>query len=258
MLALLEGIDLGSDHDVFREGSWQIPGLYLHDWPDRYIHTNFDTAAMIDPTKLKRSAFIGVVSALYLANFSDRDVPAVLNLLKRNALARSRTLLERLEALESYDAAAASSILFDVERRKIHSVEEFATIPADLHDEAAQFIAELENLLETPDGNRPSGGDATVYFRNKAVQGNMSAFGYSYLRDKFGDDRLATLRLRSYSGSHGSSGEYVYEALNLVDGKRTVSEIRDWLMAELGPVPLEYVSEYLSALEQIDVIRVSR
>ena len=39
--ALMEGLDMGSDHDVFFEGSWRIPGLYLHDWPDRYIHTNF-------------------------------------------------------------------------------------------------------------------------------------------------------------------------------------------------------------------------
>jgi hypothetical protein len=53
----------------------------------------------------------------------------------------------------------------------------------------------------------------------------------------------------------GSSGQYVYEALNFVDGNRTVSDIRDWLTAELGPVPLEYVEEYLAALESIGVIR---
>ncbi len=38
LLAQMEGLDMGSDHDVFFEGSWRIPGLYLHDWPDRYIH----------------------------------------------------------------------------------------------------------------------------------------------------------------------------------------------------------------------------
>ena len=64
-MALTEGISMGSDHDVFFEGTWAIPGLYLHDWPDRYIHTNFDTAANIDPTKLKRSAFIGAVAAWF-------------------------------------------------------------------------------------------------------------------------------------------------------------------------------------------------
>jgi len=37
----------------------------LNDWPDRYIHTNFDTAANIDPTKLKRAAFIGAASGYF-------------------------------------------------------------------------------------------------------------------------------------------------------------------------------------------------
>ena len=40
-----------------------------------------------------------------------------------------------------------------------------------------------------------------------------------------------------------------------MDGERTVSDIRDWLVAELGDVPVEYVAEYLGALESIDVIR---
>jgi hypothetical protein len=256
LLALMEGIDMGSDHDVFREGSWQIPGLYLHDWPDRYIHTNFDTAAMIDPTKLKRAAFIGAVTAHYLANFSDSDVPALLQLLKRNALARSGTLLERLEPLNAYDAAVTSRILFEVERRKIHSVEVFATLSESRHDESAEFISNLEKLIATPDGGRATDGDVTVYVRNADVQGNMSAFGYSYMSDKYGADRHAQLHLRNYAGSHGSSGQYVYEALNLVDGNRTVSEIRDWLTAELGPVPVAIVSEYLSALEEIGVIQI--
>jgi hypothetical protein len=83
----------------------------------------------------------------------------------------------------------------------------------------------------------------------------MSAFGYSYLQDKLGEDEFSELRLRRYSGTRGSSGEYIYETLNFVDGERTVSDIRNWLTAELGPVPLDYVEEYLAALESIDVIR---
>jgi hypothetical protein len=38
---------------------------------------------------------------------------------------------------------------------------------------------------------------------------------------------------------------------------RTVSDIRDWLVAELGDVPLDYVAEYLEALKSIDVLRVT-
>ncbi|MDH4047498.1 MAG: DUF4910 domain-containing protein [Gammaproteobacteria bacterium] len=252
-LALMEGLDMGSDHDVFREGSWRIPGLYLHDWPDRYIHTNFDTAAMIDPTKLKRAAFIGAVNALFLAGFSNEHVPAVLAMLRKNALYRSAELVERLKPLEPADKSAVARVHFTVERRKIHSVESFAPLAERLHDEAADFVARLEALVARPAAAHASTND-TVYRRDPKIPGPMSGFGFDYMEDRYGADRYAQLRLPKYAGSHGSGGEYVYEALNFVDGKRTVSEIRDWLTAELGPVPVETVAEYLEALHSIGVI----
>ena len=255
LLALMEGIDMGSDHDVFREGSWRIPGVYLHDWPDRYIHTNFDTAAMIDPTKLKRAAFIGAVSAWYLANMDDADVAAMLALLRRNALARSGALLGRLQPLSATDAAAAARIHFIVERRKIRSIESFAPLTDEAHEAAVAFIDGLESLLDIPAASGTPARDATVYVRNPEIQGPMAAFGYSFARDKLGAD-YDRLRLPQYNSSHGSSGEYVYEALNLVDGERDVSEIRNWLTAELGPVPLDHVSEYLEALRSIGVLQI--
>ena len=254
LMALMEGLDMGSDHDVFFEGTWRKPGLYLHDWPDRYIHTNYDLAANIDPTKLKRAAFIGAVSAWFLANMSDADVPAILDMLERNALRRSGDLLQSRASLDGADKIAVSDIHFAVERRKVHSVETFATLSEDDHKAAMGFIAELQKLVAVPQVANIAGvnRNETVYERNAEIQGPMGAFGYSYLSDKFGAEKTAALRLRSYAGN---GGQYVYEALNFVDGRRTVSDIRDWLTAELGPVPLEIVEEYLSALESIDVIR---
>jgi len=257
LLALMEGLDMGSDHDVFFEGSWRIPGLYLHDWPDRYIHTNYDLAANIDPTKLKRAAFIGAVSAWFLANMSDEDVPAVLSLLERNALARTADLLERRAQLNAIDAIAVTDIHFTVERRKVHSVEPFANLSEEAHGEAMQYLADLAKLVAVPQiaGVAGAGRNQTVYERNADIKGPMSAFGYSYLQDHLPEDEYSDLKLRHHTGLWGSSGQYVYEALNFVDGNRTVSEIRDWLTAELGPLPLDYVEEYLAALESIDVIR---
>jgi len=257
LLALMEGLDMGSDHDVFFEGSWGIPGLYLHDWPDRYIHTNYDLAANIDPTKLKRAAFIGAVSAWFLANMSDEDVPAVLSLLERNALIRTAELLEHRSHLSAIDTVAVTDIHFAVERRKVHSVELFARLSEEAHAEAMQYLADLARLVAVPQiaGIAGAGRNQTVYERNPEIKGPMSAFGYSYLQDHLSEDDYAELKLRSYRGTWGSSGQYVYEALNFVDGRRTVSDIRDWLTAELGPVPLEFVEEYLAALETIDVIQ---
>jgi aminopeptidase YwaD len=94
-----------------------------------------------------------------------------------------------------------------------------------------------------------------VYERNPEIEGPMHAFGYSYIEDKLGAEKLAALSLPKHSTEYGSGRMFTYEALNFVDGERTVSDIRDWLVAELGDVPLDHVAEYLSALRSIDVIR---
>src|SRR5712691_1596976 len=65
---------MGSDHDVYQDSSFGIPAIYLNDWPDRYIHTNFDSAANIDATKLKRAALIGAASGYFLAGLGREEV----------------------------------------------------------------------------------------------------------------------------------------------------------------------------------------
>ena len=253
-MALMEGLDMGSDHDVFFEGTWRIPGLYLHDWPDRYIHTNYDNAANIDPTKLKRAAFIGAVSAWFLANMADDDVPAVLEMLERNALKRTAVLLEHRSDMDPFDQIAVTNIQFDVERRKVHSVEPFAMLGEGDYEAAVEYLAGLADLVALPQIATLVAieRNETVYERNPEIQGPMNAFGYSFLDDKYGVENVSSLKLLSHAGN---GGQYAYEALNFVDGKRSVSDIRDWLTAELGPVPLEYVDNYLRALESIEVVR---
>lgn len=255
LLAQMEGIDMGSDHDVFFEGTWSIPGLYLHEWPDRYIHTNFDLAANIDPTKLKRSAFIGAVSAWFLANMSDDDVPAVLELLRRNAISRSAEVMAFRRSLELLDPAAVTEIFFEHETAKIDSIDRFAAL-SDAHRQyAVGALEQLRPLMLVPTPMIHIPRDETVYVRNAAIQGPMNAFGFSYIEDKLGSEELGELKLLKHSTDTGYGGLFAYETLNFVDGRRTVSDIRDWLVAEFGTVPLEYVAEYLKALESINVIQ---
>jgi len=254
LLAQMEGLDMGSDHDVFFEGTWRIPGLYLHDWPDRYIHTNYDLAANIDPTKLKRAAFIGAVSGWFLANMSHEEVPAVLEMLRRNALARGAELRERRAALPALDAAASTDVHFAMERKKVLSIAAFATLSEMEVQHANAYLGQLQELFAMPVPAIFVPRDETIYSRNPDIEGPMHAFGYSYLEDKLGTEKLAELRLPGHSTSYGNGRMFTYEALNFVNGERTVSDIRDWLVAELGDVPLEYVAEYLAALETIQVL----
>ena len=47
---------------------------------------------------------------------------------------------------------------------------------------------------------------------------------------------------------------YGYEALNFIDGQRDIQEIVDLLSGAYGPVSMEAVTEYMNALESIEVI----
>jgi len=261
LLALMEGIDLGSDHQVFNEGSWRIPGIYLHDWPDRYIHTNFDTPGNIDPTKLKRAAFIGAITAWVLADMDASDAAPALELLQHNALRRAGDMRERAAQLESGDAAALARVHWMVERAKVGSLDAFAPLTDEQAADADTFLADLAMLFgDRAPAVAPSGVGAVVYQRNPDVLGPMNAFGFSYLADRLGAERVSALALPAHSildregRSHGG-GQFAYEALNFVDGVRSVQDVRDWLTAELGPVPVDMVAEYLAALEEIDVVR---
>ncbi|NOX96052.1 MAG: DUF4910 domain-containing protein, partial [Alphaproteobacteria bacterium] len=255
-LALMEGIDLGSDHQIFNEGSWRIPGIYLHDWPDRYIHTNYDSAANIDPTKLKRAAFIALTTGLYLADMDQSDAMPMLSLLRRNAFSRAHTLEERLIANPT-DAIAIRHVHWLREHAKIDSISDFADVSEDDKAAAHEFVRRLAELT----GGEEQSTDArsgAIYARNPDVKGPMGAFGYSYLNDKMGDAAQA-LALPNHTGTSVDGrllggGIFTYETLNLVDGKRSTSDIHDWLTATLAPVPLTIVEEYLAALEEIGVL----
>ena len=249
-LAQMEGIDLGSDHQIFNESSWGIPGIYLHDWPDRYIHTNFDSAAMIDPTKLKRAAFIAALQGWYLANFDEQDVQPVLDLLRANALQRSRESLRSRAGLNIADQQAVATIKSTVEIAKVKSISQFASLGQQQLIAAESYIAALNELTSGFDSHHsPVRSNDRVYRRNAEIKGPMHAFDYSYIEDHLGVEQSSGLALQ---------GAVAYEALNLVDGFRSVSDIRNWLLAEFTPaadtISLDNVEAYLAALERIQVI----
>jgi aminopeptidase YwaD len=215
---------MGSDHDVYQDASFGIPSLYFNDWPDRYIHTNFDTAANIDPTKLRRVAFIGAASGYFLANYSSADLPAARRAVAVGRLLRAAQVMSRGQeaaVLNEYEAAIDASL----GRRDV-----FAHAPA------------------------PS-AKTSSFRRRPEPRGQMTVFGYDYFEDHAKAAGIPTPKLLSYEGTWGSGEEYAYEALNFVNGTRSVRQITSALSIEYGPVPEELVLEYLQDLEKIGVLQ---
>ena len=247
---------MGSDHEVYTDGSFRIPAIYLNDWPDRYIHTNFDTPANIDATKLERAAFIGAASGYYLATLGAGDAGALLELVQLGALRRTAAMLERRGTLPAREAMNLTLHHFRAERTIVSSIAGFAPLSPTERGAAESFIAGLERATPgaIPSGAPHSPGGGVIYRRNPAVKGPMSVFGYDYLSDKYGEERAGALGIFRHAGLWGRGGEYAYEVLNLVDGKRSPAEIRDAVSAIYGPVPLDVVQEFLAALEVAGVI----
>lgn len=246
-------LTLGSDHQEYSDSSWSIPSIYLNDWPDRFIHTNGDTAAKIDPTKLKRAGFIAAASGLILANARAEDAPAFLRVTQEAALRRASDVLAQREGLPAPEAANRVRFALWYEGRMLDSLSRFFAVPASVRTEGDAFLANLRRLF--PDAGAPSPAHGKVYHRNPAVRGSLDAFGYDYLTDHLAKDPARKLALPEFEGPRGGGEDYAYEALNLVDGKRTTSEIRDALSAIYGSVPQEMVDAYLATLSEAGLVQ---
>jgi len=236
------GFNEGSDHQVWAEGSWRVPVIYIADWPDRYIHTQRDLPDNLDPTKMRRAMFIAAASAWYLANHpAGEGVRAALD---AGRLERAAETVRRV-------AAGGDSTLF---WRHFWAADE--AVRASL-----ERFGPVETEWEILNGIGPTVGPAVPsgpVYRRVLREGPMDGFGYSWFDDRLARAHLPRPRLLAREPD-GEGAPFGYEALNLVDGRRSIGEIRDELAATVGAAPAEEVAEYLDTLARLGVIeRVGR
>lgn len=255
LLAQIVPFSAGSDNEVYADGAFRIPSIYLNDWPDRYIHTDRDLPAYIDPTKLQRAGFIGAAAAWYLANLGDSGAAGLVDVLELGQIERTADMVRRRIDLSPEEAAVAARFHWSYERGVIDSVGRFLALAPGQRDRLEQRLQALAAIYGSGGPPPPSAGSgAVVYRRNADPKGPMAVFGYDYLADHLGIGQAAALELLDHQGSRADGAAYALEALNFVDGVRDVQGIRDALSAEFGPVPLDLVARYLGALEEIGVL----
>ncbi len=273
-VAEVQGLDLGSDHQVLGDSTFAIPTLYFHDWPDIYIHTNKDLPEMLDATKLQRIAFLGAATGYTLANLDEDDTTPLLAESSARASRRLGTqrgrAMELLLGSEGADVHAAyreASNRLDHaarwERKNLASIAGFTASDVELEPwfasldavhrgavSAARTLYEelcrragLAALPESALEPKPTAETSRIPKRSETVRGPTSVYYYDYLEDKLGATESPL------------SGAVRYEILNFVDGRRTVQEIRDAVSAELDPVAIDDVIAHLEMLERADVVR---
>jgi hypothetical protein len=62
-----------TDHMVFNDSWVGVPGTTLTNWPDEYIHSSDDDLWQVDPTQLKRNAFVVAATAWWLASAGESE-----------------------------------------------------------------------------------------------------------------------------------------------------------------------------------------
>jgi aminopeptidase YwaD len=237
-------LEMGSDHEVFEETSFRVPMVYLHDWPDVTIHTNKDQPENLDATKLGRVAYLGAGIAWTLAALPDTEAPRLLALVAANA--EKRIAAAKARAV----GAPADGPLF--EREAIEEGIETLGSAAALFPTFAAGARDMETrLTKMRAGSVPAGArDTRVPVRSPDVRGPLGVYYYDELAEVLGPGANITVALSERE--HGDV--LAYEALNLVDGKRSVSEIRDVLTGRYEPVSVRDIAEYLELLGRAKVI----
>src|SRR3989442_6082879 len=178
---------MGSDHDVYQDSSFGIPAIYLNDWPDRYIHTNFDTAANIDPTKLKRAAFIGAASGYFLAGKHERTERDAIFASVGVAQGKIKVAEDRQKSqLEGSESANFSAYPFLERSEFLRSLRRFIG-DGCVSSEGPNCLEVSPKIPLTPVPGKEHKGETMyerrpgVMFRRKSgIKGPIAVFGYDY------------------------------------------------------------------------------
>jgi aminopeptidase YwaD len=273
----------GSDHDDYDSSTIAVPSLYLRDWPDIYIHTDHDTLFEIDATKLRRVALLGAASGYTFATLDGAQAPSLLPFLAARAQQRLAKGFERALALardlnlQPQDASfEAHNLVAQLLWREQTALQSFGAFTHSSPKELAPCLEALKKQAATlhewlagiaamrgvhgapvPDWHATRDG--------ARVPKRIGEFGpLTYQNDDVLLDRLGTERVRKIKLLHADSSRllkvqdrgqiYAYEILNFVDGKKSVVEIRDAVAAELGPIDVELVADYLQACEEAKIV----
>jgi len=275
-----------SDHEDMVEASIGVPSVeYGH--PAHFATPQDDNVLSLDPTQMRRGVTIVATTGYYLASVRADGVPALATLVGANAQARmakdarraidmmdgasdvqasyregqntlKQSLARELRTVETLrelgQSPAATSAVARV-RRQLEALD--AANETAFRDRVAQIAAEKKIALRDPaptDAGRRL--DAIVVTRNEKIRGPVNLFrpeyGAIWLAQKVNDPNFAMkLKIAQLGRFTG------FEALNFVDGRRTLLDIRDMVSAEYGPIDAEVIDEYFRFLAKVGVVSLS-
>ena len=275
----------GSDHDDYDSSTIAAPSLYLRDWPDIYIHTDHDSLAQIDATKLRRVALLGAASGYVYASVEAQQLPKLIPFLTAAGETRLARIFQDGQKLVDDPSLQSNIAWYEARnlvnqalRREIaalHSLVELTSGPEGSEAEGLKALtaqaATFDSWIDARAKLRGAQGTAPIVGWNEGPDSRRIAirvgeFGpLTYQNDnvllarlgkeRYGKIKLLNAEATALLNAQDQSELYAYEIVNFVNGKRTVGEIRDAVSAEYGPLPIDLVVDYLEACAEAKVVQ---
>ncbi|UCG28489.1 MAG: DUF4910 domain-containing protein, partial [Bacteroidales bacterium] len=253
----------GSDHAVFNDR--KIPStMIVHS--DYTHHTSEDTPDKVDPVEIERAEIIALGSILYLSELTEDQAVDLMYLSGSNAARRlgvsgrkAFNLIRNANENELYDvwSEAYNTVKHSLQWEKecLSSVLNY-THGEILNKNISYFHSQLEEqydfairslttairergLTEVPARDLTGKSDSRVPVR--LTRGPIGS--------GIPEEKLTEAEAEWYStAGRVLNGNVRYEIVNFIDGRRTVSEIRNAVSAEFVPIPLPLVARYIEDL----------
>ena len=276
----------GSDHVCFNNASVRIPGIEFFTWPDQWYHADTDTPDKSDPTQMKRIAFIGAATAWSAANCDDAVLPELLRSVSafgyarvgRRELPRALQMVTEAESkdLEKAMNRALGLTAFAAAREKgaVESVREvysgsdkaralvaaqtrqWELYSASLERQVREFAAYRAAALKIkapavrPITSEEKTVGAAVPALAPGIKGREFSLESSERYRKYAEtrpDAIKGLRLTPPPRR---------VALNYIDGRRTLTEIRRSVEAEMGTeIAFKDLAAYVDVLKAVGWLR---
>ena len=267
----------GSDHVIFNDGAVGVPAMMLGHWPDHTHHTTEDTPDKVDPLELERAELIATSVFWTLATVTQYPSLDLANLVAANAQARliqdtrkavSWILASPIEVLEItyHDAKRIIDFGLDRETLALRSVLDFAPFEltrrlVDTWTQSLEGQAELQRRTLHAIFYQRAGRLPIPTILSEPERQASKVIPRRLTRGPFAEgvpELLLSEEARGWYSTAEVSRLDLYLLVNLIDGKRSILQIRNHLSAATQPVSLRSVERFIRDLEKAKLVELQQ
>lgn len=279
----------GSDHTCFNNPSVAIPAIEFCTWPDQWYHADADTPDKSDPTHLRRVAFIGAAMAWAAANCTDDVLENLLEEVSAFGYARigERELPQAVqkidhagdEKLQDSVNQAVNLVNFACQREAgaVRSAEDISSgsdkaeslIAAQLKQWETYRLALEKQILDYARFKAQQLGTEPPVEPQLSPMENKHMDTIPSLQSGVRGQKFNPSQTEENEDFSAKNPDFLKDLkldraqqraiLNYINGRWSVTEIRNWVMAETGKdLDFEKLLAFLGYLEQIDWITYDR